>query len=93
MLTPLPKDSGDTFETLALKGVLGVPNSCIGCAAGLNAEPGAGDDGMMTCAFFEGVSGIWTLPYSEVDGISMLRLRLEIKPVDMNACGNGWAIL
>jgi hypothetical protein len=58
MLTPLPKDSGDTFEALTLKGVLGVPNSCIVCAALLKAEPGAGDDGMMICAFLEGVSGI-----------------------------------
>ena len=93
MLTPLPKDSGETFDMRALKGVLGLPNSCVGRATLLRAEGGAGEEAIITCAFFEGVSGIFVFPYNEVVGISMLRLRLEIKPVDMNACGSGLAIL
>ena len=47
----------------------------------------------MICAFFDGVSGICVLLNKEAVGMSMFRLRLEIKPVDMNACGSGLAIL
>jgi len=44
-------------------------------------------------AFFDGVSGMWVLAKRFPEGMSMLRLRLEIRPVDMKACGNGLAIL
>jgi hypothetical protein len=65
----------------------------MGPAALPKAVGGAGEEAIMTCAFFEGVSGMFMLLPNAPDGISMLRLRLEIKPVDMKACGSGLAIL
>jgi len=59
MLTPLPKDSGDALDARPLNGVLGLPNSCTGCATFPSAEGGAGLVAMWKCAaFFDGVSGM-----------------------------------
>lgn len=43
--------------------------------------------------FLDGVSGMFMLLPKDVGGRSTLRLRLEIKPVDMKAAGSGFAIL
>lgn len=92
MFAPLPKASGDIFEKRPLKGVDGLPNSCVGCETLPRPDAGAGVPVKMVCVFFDGVSGMG--PAAKVaSGASMLRLRLEIRPVDMNACGNGLAIL
>lgn len=82
MLTPLPNDSGETFDILPLNGELGLPNSCKGCTVLPRTEDGAGIAVMLTCAaFFDGVSGMWELAKS-VGGIGTSRLRLEMRPVE-----------
>lgn len=42
---------------------------------------------------FDGVSGMLTLLPNDAGIVSMLRLRLEMSPVDMKAAGSGLAIL
>ena len=93
MSTRLPNESGDILDARPLKGVLGLPNSGIGRVALPNTE-GAGVPAMRTCGiFFEGVSGMYVLEKRAAGGTSILRLRLEMSPVDMNAWGSGLAIL
>lgn len=73
MLTPLPKACGEIFVVERMpKGVLGLPNSCMGCAIGLKAEPGAGVGAIVKWAFFEGVSGMCMVPYRSPACASML---------------------
>ena len=59
MSTPLPNDSGDTLVGRALKGVVGLPNSCNGCTSLPSAEAWAGVADRWKCvAFLDGVSGM-----------------------------------
>ncbi len=93
MLTPLPKDSALGIVAWGLNGVVGVPNSCRGWAV-LEKLRRNGDEEMGgKDTLFEGVSGIALPAKMPPGGRSTFLLRLEIKPVDMNAAGRGLAIL
>lgn len=93
MLTPFPNVSGEILEILPLKGVLGLPNSCIGRASFPKADGAGLPPKCMSGCFFDGVSGILVLLKRASGPPSMLRCFLEISPVDMNACGSGFAML
>lgn len=93
MFTPWPNDSGEALEIRPLKGVLGLPNSCMGWKTFPSADGGAGVAPSWKCAaFLEGVSGMCELAKFE-DCISTFLFRLEIRPVEWNALGFGFAIL
>lgn len=94
MLTPLPNDSGEHLKTCGLNGVVGDPNEWRGWDIVPRPEAGTGVAAAIGSEIFlEGVSGMLTLLYNAADGRSILRLRFEIKPVDMKAAGSGRAIL